>query len=243
MSRTTIKILASLAFVFIAPLAHAGTVQFNLGEQDFADGKTPVYSREIKFAGAGEAYPFDGTIFGHDLKSSLGSFEYVHTFKLNEARPLAATLRVGLIDIDSPPDAPRDTLSILLDGVVQPTNQFMGISKSGPSSAEVIDIPIPIELLIDGSLHVSIAAKQAGYRSVGNAIEPDFSSLIIETVHGAVVPPILDPDFFPSPGPDIDPNPEPVPAVPLPPALIPAGMMLAGLAAAPKRRLRQWLRV
>jgi hypothetical protein len=241
MSRFTIQILACLAFVYVVPAAEGGTVQVDLGEQDFADGKTPVYSREIRSAGAGEVFPFDGTIFGHDLKSSLGAFDYVHTFNLNEARPLAATLRVGLIDIDSPPEAPWDTLSVMLDGVAQPTSMLIGISKSGPSSAEVVDIPVPAEMLADGSLHVSFAAKRAGHRSIGNAIEPDFSSLIIETVHGAVVPPILDPDPIPGPPPDIDP--EPVPAVPLPPALIPAGIMLAGLAAAPKKRLRQWLRV
>ena len=242
MSRTTTKILAAFAFSLFAPLAQAGTVQFSLGEQDFADGKTPVYSREIKSAGAGEVFPFDGTIFGHDLKSSLGAFEYVHTFSLHEARPMAATLRVGLIDIDSSPDAPLETISLMFDGVAQPTTVFRGVSKAGPSSVEVIDISVPIELLVDGSLHVSFAAKQAGYRNIGNAIEPDFSNLIVETAHGAVVPPVLDPD--PIPGlPDIDPNPTPpVPAVPLPPALIPAGFLLAGLAAAPKR-LRRWLRV
>lgn len=241
MSRSTINILASLVFVSLAPLAYAGTVQVNLGEQDFADGKTPVYSREIRAAGAGEVFPFDGTIFGNDLKQSgLGAFDYVHTFDLNEQRAVAATLRVGLIDIDSTPTAPLDTISLSFDGVEQPTHMLVGISKSEyASSSEVVDIPVPAEFLADGKLHVSFEAKRAGYRAIGNAIEPDFSSLIIETAHGAVVPPILDPDFIPGPAPDPAP---PVPAVPLPPALIPAGLVLAGFAAS-KKRLRQWLRV
>ena len=242
MSRSKNNLLASLAFLFLAPFASAGTVQVHLGEQDFPDGRTPVYSREIQAAGAGEAFPFDGTIFGNDLKKSgLGAFSYTHTFDLNGQRPVAATLRVGLIDIDSTPSAPIDTISLKFDGILQTTNAFIGVSNEHfASSVEVIDIPVPVELLADGKLDVSFAAKKAGYRAIGNAIEPDFSSLIIATAHGAVVPPILDPDFIPGPAPDPA---APVPAVPLPPALIPAGLFLAGFAAAPKKRLRQWMRI
>src|SRR5688572_22698054 len=94
-----------LCLALASSAARGGTVQVQLGEQDFADGTTPIYSSEIRAAGNGEAYPFDGTLFGHDVKSSgLGAFDYLHTFDLGGGRPVAATLTVGLIDIDSPAD-------------------------------------------------------------------------------------------------------------------------------------------
>jgi hypothetical protein len=62
-----------------------------------ADGKTPVFSKEIRAAGAGEAFPFDGTIFGNDVRSAgLGAFDYSHRFDLaGGAAPVAATLTLG----------------------------------------------------------------------------------------------------------------------------------------------------
>lgn len=245
MSRTARSVVACLvataaAFYASAPVVSAGTVQFQLGEQDFADGKTPVYSREIKSAGAGEAFPFDGTIFGHDLKSgsTLGAFDYTHTFDLGGARPVSATLTVGLIDIDSPADAPLDTVSLALDGFGQPTDLLVGISAmSAKSSVEVVDIPVPVELLADGVLNVRFAALRPGYANLGNAIEADFSRLVVQVEPA----PAIIPDPLPTPiDPDDGGGPQPVP---LPPALIPAAVLIAGLAVAPKRRLRRWLRV
>lgn len=231
MSRTPLDILASLLALGLAVASQAGTVQVQLGEQDFADGKTPVYSREIRTAGAGEAFPFDGTVFGNDVKPGmLGAFDYTHTIDLAGGRPVSATLTVGLIDIDSPADHPLDTVSLTFDGIGQPTSVFTGISAmNAKSSVEVIDIPVPIEMLADGALHVAFAAKQPGYANLGNAIEADFSRLTVE-FDLPVPTPIVIPD--PGPGPQV---------VPLPPVLLPAGLLITGIAAMPKRRLRRWL--
>lgn len=248
MSRTRINTVARLAAGLLASAAafaaRGGTVQFQLGEQDFADGKTPVYSREIRAAGAGEMFPFDGTVFGNDLKSNqLGAFDYVHAFDFGGATPVSATLTVGLIDVDSAPDAPLETVSLTLDGFGQPTDLLAGVSALGAkSSVEVVDIPVPVEMLSDGVLHVAFSAVLPGYGNAGNAIEPDFSRLVVEiesrrgndgggTIDPAPLPPpIVDPDGGPRP-------------IPLPPALVPAAVLIAGIALAPKRRLRRWLRV
>ena len=150
MSRTTFRAFACVAAAAAAVLcsagvAGAGSVQFQLGEQDFADGKTPVYSREIREAGAGEAYPFDGTIFGNDVKPYQGAFEFEHMFDLGTAEPISGTLTIGLIDIDSPADHPLDTISITFDGFGQPTDMLVGISAlNAKSSVEVVDIPVPV---------------------------------------------------------------------------------------------------
>ena len=129
-----------------------------------------------------------------------------------------------------------------------------GISAEGmKSSAEVVEIPVPLEYLSStGTLHVSVVAHGAGYGNLGNAIEPDFSRLVIETVAqsndgpptngggldgnngGGIDPPIIIP---PTPTP---PGPVPQP-VPLPPVLAPAGLIVLALAGAPKRRFRRWL--
>src|SRR5688572_3023185 len=125
MSRTTFRAIACLfAVLCAARMAGAGSVQFQLGEQDFADGKTPVYSREIREAGAGEAYPFDGTIFGNDVKPHQGAFEFEHMFDLGTAAPTSGKLTIGLIDIDSPPDQPLETVAVYFDGVAQPTDML-----------------------------------------------------------------------------------------------------------------------
>jgi hypothetical protein len=253
--RTPLSLLTGLVLFYAAAAtpARGGAVQFQLGEQDFSDGRTPILSSEIRAAGDGETFPFDGTLFGHDVKSDgLGRFEYDHTFDFGGYRPLAATLTIGLIDIDSPPDHPLDTISLSFDGVPQPTASLIGISsKFNPSSVEVVDLPIPIALLDDGMLHVTVAAKRPGYGNLGNAIQPDFSRLVVHTasavIPGPVPPPIPGPDPSPDPGPQpgpvpgpiIDPGPHPVP---IPPTLIPAGVLIA-LAALPRRRLGRWLRV
>ena len=239
MSRNTFRALACLfAVLCAAPRRGRGAVQFQLGEQDFADGKTPVYSSEIREAGAGEAYPFDGTIFGNDVKPHQGAFEFEHMFDLGTAEPTSGQLTIGLIDIDSPPDQPLETVAVYFDGVRQPADMLRGISAPGvPSSVEVVDIPVPAELLADGMLHVSVVAAMPGHGNLGNAIEADFSRLVVNTVTDGVP---VQPGPGPEPLPPVDPGTGPNP-IPLPPVLIPAGLMLAGLAAS-KRRMRRWLR-
>jgi hypothetical protein len=116
----------------------------------------------------------------------------------------------------------------------------------------VVQIPVPVEYLGNtGTLHVSVVAKQPGYANLGNAIEPDFSRLTIETAVESNRPPIdgggldgnnngggLPVPVPPSPPPG--PTPQPVP---LPPVLAQTGLIVFGLAIAPKRRLRRWLRL
>jgi hypothetical protein len=239
--------------------AAAGQVQFQLGEQDFADGTSPVLSSRIRAAGAGEQYPFDGSIFGSDVQRSLGAFEYAHGFDLRGATALYATLTIGLVDLDSPAAAAGaaalDTVGLTLDGFALAPGILAGLSAAGsPSSAEVIDIPVPVELLADGSLTVGVFAKRPGPGNLGNAIEADFSRLVVETDRDTP-PDWTDP---PPPPPPTNGNggeggddggsggggdPAPIPAVPFPAALWPAGLLLASLIAVPKRVLRRWLRM
>jgi hypothetical protein len=245
---------ATAALLGLARPAMAGNVQFQLGEQDFADGTTPVFSSQIRAAGAGEAYPFDGTLFGNDTKSgALGAFDFTHTFDLSGARPISAKLTIGLIDVDSTPQYPLDTVGVMFEGASQPAEMLRGISAPGAkSSAEVVEIPVPLEYLGNtGTLHVSVVARRAGYGNLGNAIEPDFSRLVIETAAEANRPPAdgggIDGNngggtIDPTPGPPT-PTPDPVPSVPLPPVLAPAGLIVLALATAPKRRVRRWLRM
>jgi hypothetical protein len=239
MSRFTfqdvVRALASLATLAVATAAaRGGTVSFQLGEQDFPDGKSPVYSSEIRAAGAGEAYPFDGTIFGNDVKTgpgSLGAFEYEHRldFGGSAVKAVSATLEIGLIDIDSPSNHAFDTVAIEFDGVVQSSEKIVGISpRREPSSVEVVNFQVPPELLADGALRVSVTALRPGYGNLGNAIEADYSRLTVQTVPAIVLPP----DGGPSPSP-----------VPLPAPLIPACVMLGGLAVIPRKRLRKWLNI
>lgn len=255
------RLIANLVAGAIAALlgmgrpAMAGSVQFQLGEQDFADGQTPVFSSQIRAAGAGEAYPFDGTLFGNDTKrGALGAFDFTHTFDLNGARPVSAKLTIGLIDVDSSAEYPLDTVGVMFEGVGQPTEMLRGISAPGArSSAEVVEIPVPLEYLSSmGTLHVSVVARRAGYGNLGNAIEPDFSRLVIETAAESNLPPTngggldgndgggsIDPTPVP-PTPPPGPAPQPVP---LPPVLAPAGLLVLALVTAPKRRVRRWLRL
>lgn len=243
--------VAAVGSAATAGVAGAGTVQFQLGEQDFADGRAPVLSSEIRSAGAGEQYPFDGSIFGHDMETSLGAFEYAHAFDLRGATARAATLTIGLIDIDSPPDAPLDTVGLTLDGVAQPDGLLAGLSALGsPSSAEVVSITVPVEMLADGSLKVGVFAKRPGAGNLGNAIEADFSRLVVETDPAEFDPPLnsTDPPPPTSGGGDDGgdgggggSDGEPV-IIPVPVALWPAGILLAALATAPKRIVSMLLR-
>jgi hypothetical protein len=254
LARVIANLVAGAIAALLARPALAGSVQFQLGEQDFADGKTPVFSSDIRAAGAGEAYPFDGTLFGNDtVRGALGAFDFTHTFNLNGAKPVSAKLTIGLIDVDSTPEHPLDTVGVLFEGVSQPATMLRGISAPGAkSSAEVVEIPVPIEYLgSTGTLHVSVVAHAAGYGNLGNAIEPDFSRLVIETAAEANRPPTdgggldgKDGGNLPDPGPVPPTPPEPGPhSVPLPPVLAPAGLIVLALATAPKRRIRRWLRM
>jgi hypothetical protein len=256
LARAIANLIAGAIAALLARPAMGGNVQFQLGEQDFADGTRPVFSSQIRAAGAGEAYPFDGTLFGNDtISGALGAFDFTHTFSLNGAKPISAKLTIGLIDVDSSPQYPLDTLAVMFEGASQPTEMLRGISADGAkSSAEVVEIPVPVEYLSSaGTLHVSVVARRAGYGNLGNAIEPDFSRLVIETAAQSTRPPNdgggLDGNDgeqnLPDPGP-VPPTPPPGPApqpVPLPPLLAPAGLIVLALASAPKRRVRRWLRL
>ena len=135
MIRITFHIFVSLITAVLigaaATAARAGTVQFQLGEQDFADGTTPILSSQIKAAGVGEAYPFDGTIFGDDLTAeSLGAFAYTHECPIVGTKPVSAVLAVGLIDADSTAKHPLDTISISFDGIEQSTSALLAHQKT-----------------------------------------------------------------------------------------------------------------
>src|SRR5438270_3828653 len=86
--------------------AGVSTFQYQLGQQDFAGDNTPVFDSQIRAAGAGETYPFNGTVFGDDRTGKLGSLEFTHTFDaatiLRQSNGmLSASLTLGVIDIDS----------------------------------------------------------------------------------------------------------------------------------------------
>ena len=166
----------SSAVVFApAGAARAGQVTFQLGEQDFSDGQTPVWTSDIRSAGAGEPYPFDGTIFGDDEKPVLGQFQYVHEFDLAGATATSARLTIGLLDLDSPPEDDQGTIALYFNGVRQSAQAFVGISdRAEPSSAEVVSVPVPLNLLADGHLTVTIQATEAGPGQMGNSVEADF---------------------------------------------------------------------
>lgn len=177
-------VLAITALVLAASAQPAsGSMIDILGDQDFTDGHTPVLAGDLAAAGAGEPFPFDGTYFGSDLvDDSLGSFSYTHTFDLGGETPLTANLTVGLIDHDSfAATFPVDTIDLYLDGVQQPDAQFIGIS-SRPSSVSVVNIPVPINFVVDGELMVEFVATEPGTSYEGNGIAADFSELDIRLV-------------------------------------------------------------
>ena len=79
-------VLGAALGVLAAPAARArlsAVAVSQLGEQDFANNTGRVTDRQIRAAGAGEAYPFNGAVFGDDRKpgkKALGSVRYTHTF-------------------------------------------------------------------------------------------------------------------------------------------------------------------
>src|SRR4051794_17954403 len=116
--------LALLAAVALprpgAARAGLASFQYPLGQQDFAGDKSQVLDSQIRAAGAGEPYPFDGTAFGDDRSGKLGSLEYTHTFDAGTILATStglrsATLTLGVIDIDSPPGWPP-TLGVWFNG-------------------------------------------------------------------------------------------------------------------------------
>lgn len=228
------------AALLARPVA-AGTLQYPLGQQDFMDGAHPVFTTDIKAAGAGEPAPFDGSQFGDDRTRALGEFSYTHGFFFSGPAPVSATLTVGILDVDSFPGDKRPTMRYFLDGVEQPGDAFTHISNpDSNSSAEVVTVSVPLHMLSDGLLDVTFEAKrsrkQRSFRGAGNAIAPDFSvlSLTFDDVTG--------PNDEGTNGPD-DGNNGPIPkpngpdngggggnhAVPLPPAVIPGAVVLATL--------------
>ena len=178
---------ATLAGPAAAPQTK-GRIESTLGDQDFADGQTPIFTRDLLGWSVGEPAPFNGTVYGNDMLPMLGSFEYAHTFNLAGATPESATLTLGLIDIDSPPGSPA-TVALYFDDIVQPFGAFMGVSDAThPSSAEVVTVPVPTHYLLDGSLRVRVMATRPGPGMWGNAIEADFSRLIVTTTSNVVLP-------------------------------------------------------
>jgi hypothetical protein len=169
--------------------ARAGLVSFQypLGQQDFAGDNTPVFDWQIRTAGTGEDFPFDGTVFGDDRSGKLGSLQYTQSFDVGTLRAMpggmrSASLTLGVIDIDSPPGW-RPTLGVWFNGVRQPTDPlFTGISAPGiPSSAEVVTVPVSLNLLDRGSLGIRLAALEHAPGFRGNSIAVDFSTLTIDT--------------------------------------------------------------
>src|SRR4051794_28143228 len=192
-ARRTPLAALGMALVAIAVLARPGparaglsSFQYTLGQQDFAGDNTAIFDLQIRTAGAGEPYPFDGTVFGDDRTGKLGSLEYTQTFDVGTLRAMpggvrSASLTLGVIDIDSPPGW-KPTLGVWFNGVRQPTDAlFTGISAPGiPSSAEVVTVPVSLDLLGRGSLGIRLAALEHAPGFRGNSIAVDFSTLTID---------------------------------------------------------------
>ncbi|GJM26539.1 MAG: hypothetical protein DHS20C16_29540 [Phycisphaerae bacterium] len=176
-------LLVTIIVIAASPQIAAGSTVSLLGFQDFSDGQTPIFASEMGLAGAGEPFPFDGTLFGNDnIDDSLGSFSYTHTFDLSGEAPTSAELTIGLIDHDSfDANFPADTIDFFFDGVQQPDAIFKGISLR-PSSVSVVSVPVPLNFILDGELVVHFAATKPGISNDGNGIAPDFSELEIQTV-------------------------------------------------------------
>ncbi len=176
-------IFATIIAIASSPQIAAGSSMSLLGNQDFNDGKSPVFASEMAAAGADEPFPFDGSLFGNDfVDDSLGSFVYTHTFDLGGETPNEAELTIGLIDHDSfAATFPVDTIDFYFDGVKQPDAIFKGISAR-PSSVSVVTVPVPVNFILDGELVVYFAATKPGSSYDGNGIAPDFSLLEFRTI-------------------------------------------------------------
>lgn len=175
------RILAASLFALVMGLGLTSTASAviidQIGDQDFADGLSPLLVSTFNAAGAGEPSPFDGTFFGSD-GGTLGSFSYTHSFALGGETPLSAMLTIGLFDHDSF-SVTDDTIDFFFDGIAQPDSAFLGISTA-PSSVSVVTVPVDVPLLDGGTLTVTFMAAAAPGFS-GNGIGVDFSRLVIET--------------------------------------------------------------
>jgi len=250
--RSAIAACASLVGLLAANSAIAGLTTYRLGEQDFASGAGPILVSDAKAAGANESYPFDGTVFGDDRTPTFGRIRFRYDVAAT-APVVDVTLTIGLVGLDSPPGS-KPTVKLLLDGQKQPNAAFAGVSSpSQRSSASVVSVPVPADLLADGILDVAIKSFRHGPGYPGNAIEADFSTLTIIDLSspppGGGIPPGsgLPPDDGVIPGDDPDETPGgqtpggqtpggqipgdggagPVPSVPVPPAVLLGAMGLA----------------
>ena len=143
-------LIVGLLLVFI-PQAKAGITSM-LGDQDFADGYSPIYASELAPAGAGEPFPFDGTIFGNDPGGTFGDFSYTRTFSLGGQSAFSASITIGLIDHDSI-SVDQDTIDIFFDGIQQDDSMWLGISQK-PSSVSVRSMAIVQPAYLYSSLSV-----------------------------------------------------------------------------------------
>jgi hypothetical protein len=174
--RAAIVAAAAVAAVAHAPAARGGVVTHRLGEQDFAHGAGPVLVAAAAAAGANEAYPFDGTVFGDDRTRKFGKLSFTYAFQ-PPAVPADAALTLGLLGLDSPPGT-EATVRVYFDGVEQPNAPFAGASSPlYRSSASVVTVPVSAGLLADGELTVTVKAFRRSPGYPGNAIEADFAEL------------------------------------------------------------------
>jgi hypothetical protein len=159
--------------------ASAGIVVHRVGDQDFAVGAGPLPVALVKAAGADEAFPFNGTVFGDDRgPRDFGTVRFTYAFAPTTS-PDDGILTLGLIGLDSMPHE-RATVKFWLDGVEQPNGPFTGMSSPlFRSSASVVSVPVPSSLLADGTLEVMVKTYRASPGFAGNAIEADFSTLAV----------------------------------------------------------------
>src|SRR3954468_17549631 len=85
--------------------ASAGVVVHRVGDQDFAAGAGPLPITTVKSAGADEAFPFAGTVFGDDRgPRDFGKVRFSYAFA-PPTSPADGLLTLGLIGLDSMPNA------------------------------------------------------------------------------------------------------------------------------------------
>jgi hypothetical protein len=178
--RTLVAAVAATLAYSATGTTRAGVVTYRLGQQDFAHGQGPLLVSQSRAAGSDEAFPFDGTVFGDDRTRRFGRIRFTYSFA-PVTTPAAGTLTLGLLGLDSPPGS-EPTVRLYLDGVEQPNAAFAGVSSAVyRSSASVVTVPVPAELLADGQLNVSLRAYRASPGYPGNAIAADFSTLQLST--------------------------------------------------------------
>lgn len=174
--RTIVAAVAAIVAGVSAGSSHAGITTYRLGEQDFANGQGPILVSQSRAAGGNEAFPFDGTVFGDDRTPRFGRIRFSYTF-LPPAIASTGLLTLGLLGLDSPPGS-EPTVRLFFDGVEQSNSAFGGVSSAVyRSSASVVTVPVPADLLADGQLDIVIRASRPSPGYPGNAIAADFSTL------------------------------------------------------------------